>query len=52
MLLGRELQIDAKNSNFEISESTLSMKSGSMPLMFCAGMSSYLHIHFDTSDIE
>ena len=28
MLLGEELQIDAKNSNFEIFESTLYTKSG------------------------
>ena len=31
VLLGGELQTDAKNSNFEIFESTLYMKSGSMP---------------------
>ena len=31
-LLGGELQIDAKNSNFEISESTLYIISESMPL--------------------
>ena len=29
---GGKLQIDAKNSNFEICESTLYMKSGNMPL--------------------
>ena len=32
MLLGEELQIDAKNLNFEIFNSALYMKSGSMPL--------------------
>ena len=32
VLLGGKLQIGAKNSNFEISESTLYMKSVSMPL--------------------
>ena len=32
MLLGGELQIDAKIFNFEIFESALYMKSGSMPL--------------------
>ena len=31
-LLGGKLQIGAKNSNFEIFESALYMKSGSMPL--------------------
>ena len=33
VLLGGKLQIGAKNSNFEISESALYMKSVSMPLM-------------------
>ena len=32
ILLGGDLQINAKSSNFEIFESALSMKSGSMPL--------------------
>ena len=32
MLLGGELQIDAENSNFEIFESALYMKSERMPL--------------------
>ena len=32
MLLGGELQIDAKKLDFEIFESALYMKSGSMPL--------------------
>ena len=32
MLFGGNLQIDAKNSNFEIFESALNMKSVSMPL--------------------
>ena len=32
VLLGGKLQIDAKNSNFEIFESALDMKSVSMPL--------------------
>ena len=32
VLLGRKLQIGAKNSNFEIFESALYMKSVSMPL--------------------
>ena len=32
MLLKGELQIDAKNSNFEIFESALYMKYGSVPL--------------------
>ena len=35
MLLRGELQIDAINSNFENFESTLYMKSVSMPLKFC-----------------
>ena len=34
MLFGVELQIDAKNSNFEIFETALYMRSGSMPLSF------------------
>ena len=34
VLLGGKLQIGAKNSNFEIFESALYMKSVSMPLMF------------------
>ena len=33
MLLGGEIQIDAKNSNYEIFESTLYIKFGSMPLI-------------------
>ena len=32
VLLGGDLQIDAKNTNFEISERALYMKSRSMPL--------------------
>ena len=32
MLFGGKLQTDAKNSNWKIFESTLYMKSGSMPL--------------------
>ena len=32
VLLGGELQIDVKNSNLEIFESALYMKSGNMPL--------------------
>ena len=36
MLLGGELQVDAKNSNFEIFESALCTKSGSMPLMLAS----------------
>ena len=32
VLLGGELQIDKKNSNFEIVESVLYIKSGSMPV--------------------
>ena len=37
VLLRGELQIDAKNSNSDIFESDLNMKSGSMPLMEAAG---------------
>ena len=33
MLLRGDLEIDAKNSNFEIFESILYMKAGSIPLM-------------------
>ena len=33
VLFGGKLQIDAKNSKFEIFEKALYMKSGSMPLM-------------------
>ena len=33
VLLGGKLQMDAKNSNFETFESTLYMKSVSMPLI-------------------
>ena len=33
VFIGGKLQIDAKNSNFEIFESTLYMKSVSMPLI-------------------
>ena len=33
VFFGGKLQIDAKNSNFEIFESTLYLKSVSMPLM-------------------
>ena len=35
VLLGGKLQIGAKNSNFEIFESALYMKSVSMPLITC-----------------
>ena len=41
VLLGGKLQIGAKNSNFEIFESALYMKSVSMPLMSQSNKKAY-----------
>ena len=43
MILRRELQTDAQNSNFEKIESTLHMKSPSMPLVYCCPQNKIMH---------
>ena len=48
VLLGGKLQIGAKNSNFEIFESALYMKSVSMPLNKFASFSDILTVKFAT----
>ena len=47
----RAIQIDAKNLNFEIFESTLYMESGSMPSIVKFGQSIFSYSTFDFDDV-